>query len=486
MSLRSKLQSALPKTAFWRNLTLVAGGTAIGQAASILASPILTRLYGPKDFGVLAVYAALTGLGGVISSLAYQQAIPVPSDDRDAARVAVVATIGTVASGLLTFFVVLLTRSHIDSWLRTPGLSRYYWLVPLGATGLGAYEILSQWAARKKAFDVIGNTSAARSMVQVASQLLGGFTGLGTTGLIVGQLLGQWTGSLRVLRARFRVDTDQFRGLRARELWASALRYRKFPLFTAPAALLNAFDSNAPPLLFAYFFGSTVTGYFALGHRLLAIPFWLIASSAQKVFFPAAAKALHDGRLAEETQLTFRRLICLVLPMVTLLAACAPDTFSVLMGSQWREAGVYMQWLSLRTCFTLLVFPLMPLLYVLERQAVGTLFNGLQLVVRVSAILIGTHYQDPLLSIMLLGSCTGLMWLMFLGYLLVASGNSLLGAVQRFALEGAIAAALAAPVVLVKLGHASPLIVTGAAGFMGVVALLVIWRRVPGFMGRSG
>ena len=34
----------LPKNVFWRNLTLMAGGTAAGQAFTIAASPILSRL----------------------------------------------------------------------------------------------------------------------------------------------------------------------------------------------------------------------------------------------------------------------------------------------------------------------------------------------------------------------------------------------------------------------------------------------------------
>jgi O-antigen/teichoic acid export membrane protein len=486
LPLLAKLKARLPRSQFWRNLAIVAGGTAAGQAASLLASPILSRLYGPSDFGLLAVYASLTGIGGVVSSLAYQLAIVVPEDDREAARLSLLSLACTLTVGLTVALVALLVGHRIDAWVKLPGFARYLWLVPLGVVGLGTYEVMSQWAARTKSFGVIGRTSAQRSLIQVGAQLSAGVAGLGATGLVVGQLLGQWSGTLGVLRRLWQRDREKFAGIGLRELPATAARHRRYPLFSAPAALINALDSNAAPLLFAYFFGSVVTGHFALGHRLLTIPFWLIGSSAQKVFFPAAAEAHHAGRLAQETDLTYRRLLCLVLPMVTLLAAAAPDMFSVVMGAQWREAGVYMQWISLRTCFTLLVFPLMPLLYVMDRQGVGTVFNALQLVVRVGAILVGTSYDDPRLSVMLLGSCTGVMWLVFLGYLVVLSGNSLVTAFKHFSKESVIALALAAPIVGAQLSHASPLVVTGVAGLMGVAALGVIWRRVPGFMGRSG
>jgi len=99
---------------------------------------------------------------------------------------------------------------------------------------------------------------------------------------------------------------------------------------------------------------------------------------------------------------------------------------------------------------------------------------------------IGTHFHDPRLSVMLLGCATGLMWLGFLAYLLVLSGNSLSHAIRRFAIEAVIAVALAAPITLAALAHASPYVVTGLAGVMGLVTLALIVRRVPGLMGRPG
>ena len=88
------------------------------------------------------------------------------------------------------------------------------------------------------------------------------------------------------------------------------------------------------------------------------------------------------------------------------------------------------------------------------------------------------------MSVMLLGICTGLMWLAFLGYLLVLSGNSLLRCSRRFLIEAGVSLALAAPVVSVKLLGATPLVVTASAAAMSLVGLAVIVRRVPTFKAR--
>jgi O-antigen/teichoic acid export membrane protein len=330
---------------------------------------------------------------------------------------------------------------------------------------------------RKKTFGILAATNAQRSISQAAIQLAGGIAHVGPVGLIVGQLFSQWGGTVRVARKLWRADSDKFRSVTLHTIAAVGRRFRRFPILTLPQSLLNAIDNNVALLLFAHFFGATVTGYFALGNRLVSIPFALIGNSAQRVFYPAATAAQVNGTLARETADTYAHLLRLVLPIVLVMTACAPELFAVLMGAQWREAGVYMQWLSLRACFTMLVFPLVPLLFVLERHGVGTLFSGAQLVVRIGAVVVGGRLDDARLTVALLGVGTGLQWLAYLFYLLKISGNRVIDAIGRLLFEAMIAAAIASPIVAAKLLLASDLTVTIIAGFSAVIAAATfLWR----------
>jgi O-antigen/teichoic acid export membrane protein len=65
----ARIKALLPKSSFARNVAVLVGGTAVGQAIVVLASPILTRLYTPEDFGVLAVYASLLGILSTVAAL---------------------------------------------------------------------------------------------------------------------------------------------------------------------------------------------------------------------------------------------------------------------------------------------------------------------------------------------------------------------------------------------------------------------------------
>ena len=59
MKLPEFVKRFLPESAFAKNVNVLVGGTALGQVITVLASPLLTRLYAAEDFGVLAVYSSI-------------------------------------------------------------------------------------------------------------------------------------------------------------------------------------------------------------------------------------------------------------------------------------------------------------------------------------------------------------------------------------------------------------------------------------------
>lgn len=68
-------------------------GTALAQLLAALASPVLTRLYSPKEFGLLSAYIAILSLISLYGTLQYENAITIPKEDSDAADVLVLSFI---------------------------------------------------------------------------------------------------------------------------------------------------------------------------------------------------------------------------------------------------------------------------------------------------------------------------------------------------------------------------------------------------------
>jgi hypothetical protein len=72
----------LPRTAlrilrgpFMKNVAVLASGTALAQVLTVLAYPILMRLYNPGDFGLFALFGALNMTLVAIASGRYELAI---------------------------------------------------------------------------------------------------------------------------------------------------------------------------------------------------------------------------------------------------------------------------------------------------------------------------------------------------------------------------------------------------------------------------
>jgi len=63
---------------------MIAGGTAFAQILNALLSPVITRIYSPREYGILTVYIAILGLIAVIGSLNYEYSIPIADDDHKA------------------------------------------------------------------------------------------------------------------------------------------------------------------------------------------------------------------------------------------------------------------------------------------------------------------------------------------------------------------------------------------------------------------
>ncbi len=61
-------------------------GTTLAQVITILAAPVITRLYGPEAFGFLAIFASITSILGVIACMRYEMAIMLPKTDEEAAN----------------------------------------------------------------------------------------------------------------------------------------------------------------------------------------------------------------------------------------------------------------------------------------------------------------------------------------------------------------------------------------------------------------
>jgi O-antigen/teichoic acid export membrane protein len=194
---RALVQRVKPQSASVRNVLKLTGGTAGSQVITVAALPILTRLYGPESFGLLATFVSSLALLNVVSSMSYELAIPVPDDDEEAIQLFWLCLFFISVFSAWVAFAISLFGNTLVNLSNQPGLSTLLWLIPVGTFFIGLYTSLNYWAIRSQRFGALANTKLIQSISgQTCSILL---SPLGPSGLAIGSIVSQSFGSIRLV-----------------------------------------------------------------------------------------------------------------------------------------------------------------------------------------------------------------------------------------------------------------------------------------------
>lgn len=391
------LSKTLCGGAFARSVAVLAGGTALAQGLAVLASPLLTRLYSPSSFGVLAAYTAIFSLPVVVASFRYELAIPLPEDEETAGNLLVLSLAIVPGMAFLVGLALWLLRDDIARWTNAPTLKSYLWLLPFSFLGMGAFQALSFWAVRKHAFSYIAQTKLSQSVGMVLTQIGVGFFALEPLGLLLGDVIGRLSGGTMLATLIWRRDRAVSKRVSRPGMRRAALRYRKFPLFSSGSALLNSAGLQLPALLLTALYGPQVAGLFALGQRVVGMPMTLVGQAVAQVYLSEASQlGQRDPSALRRLFLrTSQKLLLVGVVPIAIIGAGGPWLFALLFGERWHEAGVYVQLLTLMFVIQFVVVPLSHTLNVLERQDLQLVWDAGRLVLVVSGIVLASVLGWP-------------------------------------------------------------------------------------------
>jgi O-antigen/teichoic acid export membrane protein len=384
------IRDAFAGSHFARSVAVLAGGTAAGQAIIVLTSPILTRLYTPEDFGVLAVYVSTLSILVVVASLRYELAIPLPGDDEAAANLLILSLTVVLGVGMLSGGAVWLFGDQLLRWTNAPAMESYLWLLPLSLVGAGAYQVLNYWAIRRRAFFHVARTKLYQSVAQVLAQISLGLIKLGPGGLLLGDVAGRAGGSGTLAALAFRRDAEVFKRVSVEGIKRVAVRYRRFPLLSSGSSLLNSAGLQLPAILLAAFYGPQVAGWFALGQRVVGVPAVLVGRAVAQVYIGEAARLARESpaELDRLFSTTARRLLFAGIVPIALLVAGGPLLFELVFGENWSEAGSYLRILGAMFLVQFVVVPLSQTLNVLERQDLQLVWDAGRLLLVVGGLVL--------------------------------------------------------------------------------------------------
>lgn len=387
---------------FIRNVMKVGGGAAGGQFILVLASPIITRLYGPEPFGLWGVFSSIAGIVVPAAALSYTTAIILPRDEATARGLVRISLIATVTTSIATTLLFLAAGPALATALGVRTASSILPLIGAFVLAAGLGEVARQRMIRQQQFNGLAVTNSSASMITAAAQVVGGLIAPGALTLVLTSTFSKLADSAAKWWLVTRNSTTSgeigLRGLRLRPL---ASEYRHFPLFRMPQVVIDGVSQAIPPVMLAAFFGPAAAGFYTLCRTVLLLPGGLIGNAVADVFYPRITAAFQGQELltrivVKASALTF---FAGTLPFITIILF-GPWLFTLAFGTEWSEAGTYAQWMSIWLWPMLANRPALQAIHVLSLQKFHLMFTIAGTILRLGAI-VGAYavFATPIASV---------------------------------------------------------------------------------------
>ena len=377
---------------FADNVLTLAGGATLALGVTILASPITSRLFGPEEFGLAALFRSGAIMLGTIACLRYEMAIVLPKNDEDAAQLFALSSITLMAMTALTAILTYFFGPWILPYMNALELKPILWLFPIFVFLMGSQLPLIYWYTRHKRFKINAANRFLISFPISMAEIGGGWAGFRTgTNLVVIRVLSLVISPAflvwRLLSgdARFIISTINCSGI-----LKLAKRYIKFPLLDSWSILLRLLSTNAPILLLTSFFSPEVCGLYAKAMYLLYLPSAVIGVSVGQVFLQESAAVKAGGKnLAGLVEAVVNRMIAFGILPFAILVIIGPELFDIILGARWKEAGVYSQILMPQLFIVFLLGSIITLFGTLGKQELNLISNALTLILRMATLIYG-------------------------------------------------------------------------------------------------
>lgn len=371
---------------FFRNVGILASGTIFAQIIMALSLPILTRLYTPEHFNLLAVYTSLISIFAVSACMRFNIAIPLPKRDTDAIALMWLALISaSIFTGFLGI-IILFFSEHILKLLNQANFQSYLWMLPVGVFFAAIYDATQFWSSRRKRFSLITKTRIIRAVSGAGTQLGFGATQSSPFGLLLGHMLYSGLGSLGLIRNIWQKERRLLFNTNLSQLREIGRSYRRYPYISVPESIFNTAGSELPIILIAAATLGSEAGFLMLATRIMSLPIGFIGSSIGQVYLAEAPEHLRQKSLVDFTRKTMKQLLLIGTPPILLVGILSPFVFPFVFGDEWGRSGIIMVWLT--PCFILqfIVSPISTVLHVSDNIELAMWLQLTGMILRVSSI----------------------------------------------------------------------------------------------------
>ncbi|MBU2885819.1 oligosaccharide flippase family protein [Gilvimarinus agarilyticus] len=343
-----------------QNLAFSSSSKLLIVVASIIFAPILSRIYTPQAYGGFSLFSAYMNLGITFAALGFDQALILPKSDKKFYTLSSAVIIITITN-ICILFPIVLNLPNIQTELTKLGL--YIYLIPVFILIGMLSKIIGTWLIRLNAFKEQSIRSTAMAYGSKSfSTLYGSFVSNNFSGFIITSLLSSLAGLVINIQLLRKYSKEKFIFTLARKKLTYVLKkYKNYPLFNFPSAILGSVISSIPAIFLTKQFSLEEIGYMAFATSLLDMPIKIIGDSAITPILTRKALDLQKDKNHHKLITLFKKaylsLTIISIPGFSVLIFLSPFIFSLAFGSTWERAGEMASILSIGYMFRLISTP---------------------------------------------------------------------------------------------------------------------------------
>ncbi len=354
---------------FGKNVLTLFTGATIAQVIPFIVSPILTRLYSPEDFGLLALFTSVFSLFSIIVTLQYETAIVLPSENYKAANLVGLCLVLTLGITLFSAIVVIVFNTTIADLIGDIRISFWLYFVPIPIFLTGIYNTFNYWATRQKQYKRLALRTISQSFSTAIAKLILGVVGFVKGGLISGTIIGLLTSTTVLSWFTWKEDKKQLLKINKTDIIKVAKEYKNFPKFNALQGFFDIINYSWVSFIISSNFGSSVLGLYSFSYALIQKPIVIIGNSISQVYYQKVSEAYNKKQeIWPLTRKIILRLFIISILIFTPLLLFGTTIFNVFFGNEWELAGKYTQIFIIGIFGRFITSPLASIANVLKKQ----------------------------------------------------------------------------------------------------------------------
>ncbi len=335
--------------AFIRKLGTLASGSALGQAGAIAASPILSRIFSPAEYGVSGVILSIAMMSVFVATLRYEEVI-VSGQTATSRQNAFGLALGILTVFSLGLLLALVAAGVIQRSLAIDPLwSPLFLFAPLILfLSVMQSRVLPPFLIQFEQYRLVSLGNFVNGTGGALAQIGLGLAGLGTLGLLLGRTVGLLLAiACMVLPVLRRIVVPVLRANRRRHMRKVFGAYREQAIFLAPAGFMNTAAMQLPIFVLAPAFGAAAAGAYFFAQSLANASLMVYRRSITALMAKEARELMRAGKPLLPFMLKVIGMVTiLVLPAAVGLFFVAEQVVPFVFGQDWLQAGTVVKWLA--------------------------------------------------------------------------------------------------------------------------------------------